>query len=113
MATRILALSGEVGAGKSTLARRLVARYGARHISTHVLLSQRLGSAAVEERGALQEAGERLDIETGGTWLFDELQSELLGSATDSLMIVDAIRVKSQLDALRQHYGRRITHLHL
>ena len=43
MARKILVLSGEVGAGKSTLAKRLVDRYDAHHVSTHELLTARLG----------------------------------------------------------------------
>src|SRR5258708_1171059 len=113
MGNTILALSGEVGAGKTTLAKRLVARYSAHHISTHVLLSRRLGSQAVEERGALQEAGQRLDRQTKGAWILDEMAPELDLLPRDTLIVVDAIRMRGQLDALRNRYGRRVTHLHL
>ena len=113
MARTVLVLSGEVGAGKSTLTARLVERYDAHRISTHELLSQRLGSRAVEERGALQAAGERLDRRTKGAWVRDAAQPLIDQLPLDALVIIDSVRIKGQLDALRESYGRRLTHLHL
>jgi adenylosuccinate synthase len=113
MARTVLVLSGEVGAGKSTLAHRLVERYGAHRISTHELLSARLGERAVEERGALQDAGERLDRRTKGSWVREEAQPVIDRLPLDAVVIIDSIRIKRQLDAIREAYGRRVTHLHL
>lgn len=113
MARIVLVLSGQVGAGKSTLARRLVNRYGAHRISTHELLSERLGAAAVEERGALQTAGERLDRRTRGAWVREAVQPRIDALPPDSLVIIDAVRIKGQLDVLREAYGRALIHLHL
>jgi adenylosuccinate synthase len=113
MARLVLVLSGEVGAGKSTLADNLRERYGAERISTHVLLVGRLGDSAVEERGTLQEAGERLDTRTRGAWVRDEAQSRIEAMKDDAIVVIDSIRVKGQLDALRQSYGRLVVHLHL
>lgn len=113
MARTVLVLSGEVGGGKSTLAHRLEERYGAHRISTHELLSDRLGDKAVEERGALQAAGERLDRRTKGAWVRESAQPRIDALPEDALVIIDAVRIKGQLDALRDAYGRRLTHLHL
>jgi adenylosuccinate synthase len=113
MARTILVLSGEVGAGKSTLAKRLVERYGAHHVSTHTLLTGRLGSDIAQERRALQEAGERLDQETGGRWVREGLQPVVDRLAADAFVVVDSIRIAPQLEALREAYGRVLTHLHL
>ncbi len=109
----VLVLSGQVGTGKSTLARRLISRYQGHRISTHELLSERLGDSAIEERGALQEAGERLDRRTKGTWVRDAVQRRIDALPQDALVIIDAVRIKPQLDALREAYGRQLVHLHL
>ncbi len=113
MARKILVLSGEVGAGKSTLAKRLIERYHANHVSTHSLLSARLGADVPQERRALQEAGERLDQETNGAWVRDEVQPVADALAPDAFVVVDSVRVAAQLNALRDAYGRSLTHLHL
>jgi len=65
---RIVALSGPVGAGKSTLARALAASYGAVHLRTLDLLrdhASQHGTALLLDRRALQEYGDQLDLETG------------------------------------------------
>ena len=110
----LLVLSGQVGAGKTTLAGRLIARYGGERISTHQLLTERLGAGAIQERGALQAAGERLDRRTRGAWVRQEVQPRIEAMPTDvELVIIDAVRIKGQLDALREAYGRSVVHLHL
>lgn len=108
----IVVLSGEVGAGKTTLAERLVNRYGARRISTHELLSQRLGGKVEEERGALQVAGQDLDQQTKGVWVRDGA-SRIIERSPTTLVIVDSVRIKSQVDAFRATYGKRVAHVHL
>lgn len=113
MPQTVLVLSGSVGAGKTTLAERLAEDYGGHVISTHALLTSRLGDKAVEERGALQVAGERLDRQTGGAWVRDEARAEIEALPQDSFIVVDSVRIKSQLDKIRESYGRRVVHLHL
>lgn len=73
------------------------------------MLSGEVGSG----RGALQLAGERLDRTTKGSWVREEVQAVIDDLPPDSLIIIDAIRIRGQLDALRAAYGRRLTHLHL
>jgi hypothetical protein len=67
-ALRIVVLSGPIGAGKSALAEKLVARYGATVIKTRDLIRKRFSNMK-EERAALQRAGERLDRADGGEWV--------------------------------------------
>ena len=67
--SRIVVLSGPVGAGKSTLARALADSYGAVHLRTLDLLrdhARRHGVALPADRRALQDYGDQLDRETGG-----------------------------------------------
>lgn len=113
MPQTVLVLSGPVGAGKSTLAERLADAYGGQVISTHALLTRALGDKAIEERGALQAAGERLDRRTKGAWVRDEARQEIEALPQDSFIIIDAVRIRSQLDKIRESYGRRVVHLHL
>jgi adenylosuccinate synthase len=109
----VLVLSGEVGAGKTTFARELCRRYNGERISTHDLLVSQLGPGTPEERGALQQAGERLDRRTGGAWVRAQAQSVIGALPEDALVLIDSVRIKGQLDALRDAYGVRVVHVHL
>jgi adenylosuccinate synthase len=71
-ALRIVVLSGPIGSGKSALAEKLVAQYGARVIKTRDLIRKQLPNVK-EERAALQRAGERLDRSDGGEWVKNAL----------------------------------------
>lgn len=116
MSRVIVALSGPVAAGKSTLAQRLVARYGAHVVRTHALLEQRAAAELgreLGERRALQELGERLDRETGGAWVARSVEPIVAGLPDRSVVVVDAVRLKEQVDALREAFGRRVVHVHL
>lgn len=113
MPNTILVLSGQVGAGKSTLARALSKRYDGHVISTHQLLRDRVGSRIQDERGAMQRAGERLDRRTDGRWVLEQARPLVAAMPTDALVIVDAVRIKAQVDALRDAYGTSVIHVHL
>lgn len=112
----IVALSGPVCSGKSTLAAGLVSRYGATHVSTRELLQARAaasGHQGLIERRALQEFGERLDQTTSGRWVADDLRPLVDAAPLGGVVLIDAVRVPEQLDALRREFGRRIWHLHV
>src|SRR5688572_25206871 len=100
----IIALSGAVSSGKSTLARRLAERYEGDRFSTRHLLTRATGSDV--ERAALQAAGDALDRETGGAWVADALSREVAELPEDAVVIVDAVRIAGQVDALREAFGR-------
>ena len=112
MLTSIIVLSGNVGAGKTTLANLLIDRFGAVHIKTHNLLTA-LGRNIPQERAALQNFGEMLDRKTKGAWVRDGLQRRLRELPNESLVVLDSVRIAKQIEALRASYGRKVVHVHL
>lgn len=127
---RVVVISGQVGAGKSTLADGLAQSYGAVTISTKDLLRRiagRRGHTLEASRLALQGYGNALDREPGGSWVADEVSSQISGASVDTvidqagnpvpgladLWVVDAVRIKAQVDALRDALGAAVVHVHL
>lgn len=113
---QIVAISGPVGAGKSTLARGLTDRYNGRHLSTKELLrthAQTIGDDLPAERRALQDYGDALDTQTDGGWVARAAAQHVAEEAAAGLVIVDAVRIQRQIDALREAFGANVIHLHL
>lgn len=116
MGRTVVALSGPVASGKSTLASSLVRDFGAVHLRTHDLLQARArhaGLGDLADRRALQSYGEELDRRTNGRWVAEDLGPVVAQLPDRAIVIVDAIRISEQLQALHEAFGRRITHIHL
>lgn len=114
MGGTVVVISGPVGAGKTTLAKGLERRYGAHVVSSRELLLKRLGPAGKAGRRTLQEAGEALDRETGGQWLTDVLlETPWHREGRPGLLVVDAVRIQPQVDAIHRFLGARVMHVHL
>lgn len=121
MARQIIVLSGRVAAGKSELASGLAKRFGVVRLKTQDLLVASTG--APRERGALQAAGEALDRSTNGEWVARELTRMLtspnvadpkdLEVVAASWVLVDAVRLPSQIEAIRRAFGQAVVHVHL
>ena len=111
MAQTVVVLSGAVSSGKSTLARRLAERCQGHRFSTRQLLMRVTGAEV--ERAALQEAGEQLDRDTGGAWVAEALSREAAELSEHAVLIVDAVRIPGQVEALRESFGRQVVHIHL
>lgn len=107
---KIVAISGPVCAGKTTLGRGLVSPRGGQVLTTRTLIAHHLGRQSEElSRGELQAAGDRLDEERGGAWVAEEVAA--MRGVTEILVVVDAIRNAGQLEALREL--ARTFHVHL
>lgn len=110
----IVALSGPVAAGKSTLATGLQRDYAALSISTRELLRARAGTGQpLDDRRSLQEFGEHLDTSTDGRWVAEDVRPAVESAASGSVIVIDAVRVPAQLEVLRELFGRRVWHVHV
>ena len=112
MPKQIILLSGPVACGKSELGRALTERFGAESISTREVI-QGLRPTTPTERKALQRAGDRLDRETGGAWVAQYLERRLPRLAQDAVVVVDSVRIPTQIDAIRRAYGSLVFHIHV
>ncbi len=111
MPRRVILLSGPIASGKTTLAQKLVEGYGYNLFKTRELITSLTGSEVA--RGQLQQAGERLDRRTKGRWVATALEREVSRLDEDATVIVDAVRIKLQIEAIRDAFGQRVVHVHL
>jgi adenylosuccinate synthase len=65
------------------------------------------------ERGAMQRYGELLDRKTNGAWVCEALARKADALGGEALIVVDAVRIMPQIDAIRRAYGPRVVHVHL
>jgi len=105
-------LSGRVASGKSTLARQLADVFCARVIKTKDLILE-LEPNAKLERTWLQRHGEILDRRTKGAWVCNALVPLAQELPAGAIFVVDSARIKPQIDAIRQAFGSRVTHVHV
>jgi dephospho-CoA kinase len=106
----IIALSGPVSVGKSTLCAAIVEHYGFAWLKTREVV--RLMTGAAMERQALQEAGAHLEEQTRGRWLSEHLVNnpDFRGMPR---IIVDSVRLPQQIESLREVGGSEVFHIHL
>jgi adenylate kinase family enzyme len=110
-AALVIVLSGPIGAGKTTLARNL-ARRGALPLLTRALLSVRAGRTESElGRIQLQRLGEALDRAEGGAWVARAVEVLLATAPEARAAVVDAVRTRAQVDAVRARVATRHVHL--
>ncbi len=111
MAKRIILLSGPIASGKTQLGNALVERYEFKVIKTRKLIESLV--QVPNERGALQRAGEQLDLETNGQWVANALAREVNRLPDNCSILVDSIRIGQQAEAIRVAFGARVVHIHL
>ena len=113
---RIVILSGPICSGKSSLSKLLVCRYGAKCIKTRDLIVAAKPNFARTRRG-LQRAGNALDKSPGPQWITDRLVRQINddqgGPTPEGLYVVDSVRKRDQIDAIRNAYGTAVYHIHL
>ena len=107
---KLIVLSGPIGGGKTSFRDSLVRMFGAQKVSTREWILEHTSCA--NERGALQAAGDELDRKTGGGWVADAVQA-IMPVAGNAILLLDAARVKSQVDAMKQRFGDAVFHVHL
>ncbi len=112
MARLIVLLSGSVAAGKSTLSKLLEEEFGFVIVKTWQLLLSRFPEAD-QDRNTLQELGEKLDAQTSGGWVLEELARVVRKASPDARFVVDAVRMQGQIDEIRRGFGNRVKHIHL
>ncbi len=112
MPKQIILLSGRVSAGKTTLCDQLVERFNAHALKTKEVIAS--SAPKIEaERGAMQRYGELLDRRTNGAWVCEALARKADALDADALIVVDAVRIVPQINAIRRAYGPRVVHVHL
>ena len=112
MRTSLIALSGPMAAGKSTLARELASSAGALIINIHGPLDLRVRTASPTRRD-LQDTGVALDRETGGRWVLDHCREELEKNPGTTLAVLDCVRNEVQFQHIREEWDGTVLHLHL
>ncbi len=108
----VVLLSGPVGAGKTTLAEELIVKRGFKRIFTRDAILRRIPDTPHTRLG-LQAAGERLDSETGGRWVADELKDVIARGQGARGIVVDAVLIPAQVAAIRNMAKRPVVHVHL
>lgn len=101
----IIVLSGEIAAGKTTLAKALAAR-GPVILKTRDLLEASWFDPGSPTREQLQALGEKLDRETNGRWV----AIETMKVAGD--VVIDSARRPEHVGALREAFPH-VYHIHL
>lgn len=103
-------MSGPLASGKSKLTDQLTQRFGVKRISTRTLL---LRASSSDDRETLIKLGDQLDQSTKGKWVLDQFIAESGGAPEDQLWLVDAVRTLDQVAHFREHFGKRVFHIHL
>ena len=68
---------------------------------------------SVDDRWALQEAGDRLDAETDHQWVLQAFQQWRSIQGITGMAVVDSVRTLGQVKWFRLQYGAKVTHVHL
>ena len=113
---RVVLVSGPVCSGKSALVRKFEENHQAVIVKTKDIILER-SPKTKPQRKAMQLAGQRLDKADGGTWVCEGLQRKIDESTTEQtptgLFVVDSVRIRGQIEAIRRAFGSEVFHVHL
>lgn len=114
MLKKIILLSGPICSGKTTLLAQLGNFFSCAVFKTSkcLRLKKKRPNAS---RGELQKYGEYLDKRTKGKWIIEYLEPFIneLPPDHNSVVVVDSVRAKGQIDEIRASYGPLVFHFHL
>ena len=111
MIQRLILISGPISSGKSTLSQGMADRFAVSVYRTREWLGRRLHWES-PDRSHLQQEGDRLDVQTRGRWVLEELTKEL-PTEDGRIVALDSVRTKDQVEALRDAFGPIVTHIHV
>ena len=114
MLSKIILLSGPICSGKTTLLAQLEKVFECYVFKTSKALKKRK-KIPNATRSVLQKYGENLDQKYRCRWIIgylEEFISDLPGDK-DSIVVVDSVRAKGQIDLIRSAYGPLVFHFHL
>jgi adenylylsulfate kinase-like enzyme len=110
----VVAISGPVRSGKTTLAERLAKKLHAEFVRTKEILIYEYGpDSRVRLRRNLQDLGEQLDRETDGRWVASAVVRRSSSLHPKIPIVIDAVRIQRQLDWLRRVPELQVVHVHL
>jgi adenylosuccinate synthase len=109
---QVIVLSGPIGVGKSAFAKALAQRYPIQKVSTRAYIIKVRGTS--DERRALQDAGDTLDLETNGAWVADAAEEASADSPESAILLIDSARIGAQVSRLKERFGTAaVYHVHL
>ena len=109
---RIVLISGHLCTGKSELAEALRSEFNYCVVKSSRILANIARSRGLPtDRMSLQKLGDDLDRETNGAWLYGEVLE--IAKASKTLVVVDSVRTKEQLEHFRISSELSAVHVHL
>lgn len=111
----LVLLSGPLAVGKSTLTSNLIESHGFMKIASSGYLKEAAARMSISiDRTALQEIGDRLDLETDYFWIVENVAKPSFDAMpAQDKWLVDSVRKKRQVDHFRSTFGDAVLHVHL
>ena len=107
----IIALSGPVAVGKTAFGKALASSFPVQRVSTRQYIIDRCGTP--NERGALQAAGNQLNLETAGAWVADATAAASADCEDGTILLINSVRIVPQVNELRKRFRESLFHIHL
>jgi len=103
--SKVIALAGETGSGKSTAALYLTLKYGLKYIRYSQVIAKLANFKGKYDKNALQKAGLQLHNELGQR----KITLKLIDSLPENThVVIDGVRWVEDLQTLQEHFGNRL-----